>query len=261
MICLTCKKQIPDDSDRCPNCGAEVFHKNQLAKEIGFRRYQRWFFYGLFFLAFVGAIGIILKIYSINSSLLVAMADTQSVLSQKQSDLAKAQSDLAALQRTRDDLVGQNKTISDNLNEQIAAAQKAVSDLTAAQNQADQSKARYDSVMQNVFNAAAAITNADLVKIPFADVAYQGTDRDSDGLPDELEAALGTTASSTDSDGDSYADRAELVAGYDPLVKGAKLPIDQNFANAQKGKLFLQTGGYLWYVGSDAKRYYIGKAE
>jgi hypothetical protein len=264
MICLTCKKQIPDDSDRCPNCGAEVFHKDQVVKEIGFRRFQRWIFYVLFFLVFAGAVGTILKIYSINSKLLIAMADTQSTLSQRQTDLAKARADLDALQKTKDELVSQNKTISENLNAQIATAQKAVTDQAAAQSQADQSKvqlASYNSTLQNIFNAATGITNTDLAKIPFADVTYQGTDTDTDGLPDELEAALGTSATSTDSDGDTYTDRAELISGYDPLINGAKLPIDQTFANAQKGKLFVQTGGYLWYVGSDAKRYFIGKRE
>jgi len=80
-------------------------------------------------------------------------------------------------------------------------------------------------------------------------------------LPDNLEADLGTSATSTDTDGDTYSDRAELVSGHDPLIASASLPIDLNFAAAQKGKLFLDPLGYLWFVGSDAKRYFLGKGE
>lgn len=264
MICLSCKKQIPDDSDRCPNCGAEVFHKNQLVKEIGFRRYQRWIFYGLLILAFAGAVGIVIKIYGINTKLLTAMADTQSSLSQKQADLAKAQADLAALNKTKTDLESQNKTVSDNLTAQIAAAKQTVDAMTALQSQVGQTKSQLDffnSLLPVAAKSAVNITQADLNKIPFADVAYGGTDTDADGLPDNLEAALGTSATSTDTDGDTYSDRAEIVSGFDPLIKGAKLPIDLNFAAKQKGRLFIAPGGYLWFIGADAKRYFLGKEE
>jgi hypothetical protein len=264
MICLSCKQQIPDDSDRCPNCGAEVFHKNQLAKEIGFRRYQRWIFYCLFFLAFAGAIGVVIKIYNINAKLLVAMADTQSSLSQKQADLAKAQADLAALEKTKTDLQSQNKTVSDDLAVQIAAAQKTVADQTAMQGTISQNKLQLDffNSLENIGNKIAApISASDLAKITLADVAYGGQDSDSDGLPDALEAALGTSATSSDTDADGFSDRAELVSGFDPLIKGAKLPIDPVFAAKQKGKLFIQSGQYLWFIGSDAKKYFLGKAE
>ncbi len=264
MICLSCKQQIPDDSERCPNCGAEVFPKNQLIKEIGFRRYQRWIFYCLFFLALAGCVGIVIKIYSINTKLLVAMADAQSNLTQRQADLAKAQADLAALQKTAADLQSQNKTVSDNLQTQINAAQIAVAEKSALQNQADQNKSQVDfsnSLLQAAAKIAAPITSADLAKIPFADVAYGGADTDADGLPDNLEAALGTSPTATDTDADGYTDRAELISGFDPLVPGGKLPIDPSFAAAQKGKLFVAPGNYLWYVGSDAKKYFLGKAE
>ncbi|MDD4902229.1 MAG: hypothetical protein PHE24_03755 [Patescibacteria group bacterium] len=264
MICLSCKQQIPDDSERCPNCGAEVFPKDQLVKEIGFRRYQRWIFYCLFILAFAGAVGIVIKIYSINTKLLTAMADTQSSLSQRQTDLAKAQADLAGLQKTRDDLIAQNKKVSDDLTAQIAAAKKTLDEKTALQSKVDQNKSQLDfsdSLLRSAAKIASPITPADLDKIPLADIAYGGIDADADGLPDNLEAALGTSATSTDTDADGYADRAEIIAGFDPLVAGGKLPIDLNFAGAQKGKILLDPSGYLWYVGSDAKRYFLGKTE
>jgi hypothetical protein len=264
MICLSCKQQIPDDSDKCPNCGAAVVHKEQLAKEISFRRYQRWVFYSLFILAFIGSIGIIIKIYSLNTKLLTAMADVNNGLSQKQVDLAKAQTDLADLQKVKNDLEGQNIKISDSLAAQIAAAQKSVDEKTALQNQVIQGKNQLDffnSLVQAAGKIAVPISENDLNRIPFANIAYAGIDTDGDGLPDNLETAIGTSATSTDTDGDSYSDRAEIISGFNPLLAGAKLPIDLNFASAQKGKMFIDPLGYLWYVGSDAKRYFLGKSQ
>lgn len=54
-------------------------------------------------------------------------------------------------------------------------------------------------------------------------------DSDSDGLIDEEEALLGTSATSTDSDGDKYSDLAELVKGYDP-AGSKKLADNPNLA-------------------------------
>lgn len=45
-------------------------------------------------------------------------------------------------------------------------------------------------------------------------------DSDSDGLFDDEEVLLGTSATSTDSDGDKYGDLAELGSGYDPAGPG-----------------------------------------
>lgn len=264
MICLNCKKQIPDDSDRCPHCGVEVFHKNQLAREIGFRRYQRWIFYGLFTLAFVGMIGIVVKVYNLNTKLLSEISNVQVSVSQKDTELNKAKKDLADLLKTKADLEKQNKKVSDDLQAQITAAQDAVDEKTALQNRFDQTNVKLSGLgatLRNIAKVASVINKADLNRIPFADVAYEGTDSDNDGLTDGLEEALGTNASSTDSDSDTYADLTETIGGFDPTIAGGKFPIDNAFAAQQKGKIFKQEGGYLWYVGSDAKRYFLGKAE
>jgi hypothetical protein len=264
MICLNCKKQIPDDSDRCPHCGVEVFHKNQLAREIGFRRYQRWIFYGLFTLAFIGMVGIVVKVYNLNTKLLLEISNVQGSVSQKDAELVKAKNDLADLLKTKADLEAQNKKVSNDLKEQITAAEDAVAEKIALQSRVDQTSVKLSGLgatLQNIAKVASAITQADLNRIPFADVAYAGADSDNDGLADELEAALGTNASSTDSDGDTYADLTELIGGFDPAVAGGKFAIDKAFAAVQKGRIFKQDGGYLWYVGADAKRYFLGKAE
>lgn len=48
-------------------------------------------------------------------------------------------------------------------------------------------------------------------------------DADSDGLTDKEESLLGTDAHQADTDGDTYADKSEIMAGYSPLAAAAKL--------------------------------------
>lgn len=105
------------------------------------------------------------------------------------------------------------------------------------------------------------ISNDNLSKIPIGlDNRFKLKDSDGDLLPDGLETAIGTDPYNSDSDGDSYLDGEELRANYNPLG-GGSLKYDQNFANKQKGKIFLQveSHGEAWYVNpADSKRYYLG---
>ncbi len=105
------------------------------------------------------------------------------------------------------------------------------------------------------------ITNENLEKIPLGLREYTGTDSDSDGLPDALEQALGTDPNKTDTDGDTYDDRAELLAIYNPKGTGM-MPYNAQFAKQHKGKIFLQveSKGEAWWVNpSDEKRYFLGR--
>lgn len=61
-------------------------------------------------------------------------------------------------------------------------------------------------------------------------------DSDSDGLIDEEEALLGTSAASNDSDGDKYSDSAELSQGYDPA--GSKKIADNPNLTVYSNKTF-----------------------
>ncbi|MDD3711761.1 MAG: L,D-transpeptidase [Patescibacteria group bacterium] len=105
------------------------------------------------------------------------------------------------------------------------------------------------------------ISNSDLQKIPIAinDKLIE-IDSDNDGLDDDLERAIGTDPYNSDSDGDSYNDKIEILNHFNPLGKG-RLAIDKNFSSSLSGEILLQaeSQGQAWYVSPlDNLRYYIG---
>jgi len=105
------------------------------------------------------------------------------------------------------------------------------------------------------------ITNSNLYKIPVGIITEGYQDADNDSLPDYLEDALGLNKNSPDTDKDGYNDNIELANGYSPWDSG-KQPIDNNFAKAQAGKIFLQVekNGEAWYINpDDNKRYFLGR--
>lgn len=106
------------------------------------------------------------------------------------------------------------------------------------------------------------ISNIDLEKIPLGLINSGGVDTDKDGLPDNLETAIGTDINKVDSDGDGYSDKNEIENNFSPLAKNKKLPINFSFSKAQSGKILIQTQGRgeAWYVNpADNKRYFLGK--
>ena len=110
-------------------------------------------------------------------------------------------------------------------------------------------------------NLGVGIANNDLKKIPVGLIAYDDQDDDNDGLPNRLEAALGTDPEKTDTDNDGYADKNEIENNYNPLGTSS-LGIDSDFAADNSGGIFLQTQnhGEAWYINpTDKKRYYLGR--
>lgn len=124
---------------------------------------------------------------------------------------------------------------------------------------------RPDDAFRVMREQGVGISNVDLKKIPIGLNGLEGDDSDSDGLPDIFEDAIGTDKHSADTDGDDYSDKDEIEYGYDPLSRaGLKLPIDLNFSEKQKGKIFLQVenSGEAWYVNpEDGKRYFLGRPD
>ncbi len=269
MICLNCKKQIPDNSAKCPFCGAEVNFERQVVHEVRFRRIQRWIFYAILILIFLGMIGIIVKIYDSNSKLVNDIATTQNELDQRKSELAQAQTDLNSKDSALEQASSQLAQAKNDLEKKTEDYQQILN----AKANTDQSLANYKtffaSTDANIYNAivklGVPVTNADLEKIPVADYNLNvGKDSDNDGLSDEVEAALGTNPNKADTDGDGYGDKAEILSGYDPLAKDKKLPINTAYANKMKGKILLQveSHGEAWYVNpADGKRYFLGLPE
>ena len=259
MICLNCKKQIPDDAPNCPNCGAPVIHEIQLGQELKMRRWQRWFFYGVFIILFLSAVGFAVKVYADNTALLKASTDLKTSLSQAQTNLTGKDAQLTELQANLSQAQNQ-------LNQQIAEAQTISLQKEALLKDYDKFQAVLSAVNANTFNMliqmGVPVSFGDLAKIQVADYNLSsGTDTDGDGLSDLAEEAMGTNKNNRDTDGDTYEDKAEILNGYDPLNKN-KYPLDARYANSQKGKILISVNGNseAWYVNpKDGKRYFLGR--
>ena len=114
------------------------------------------------------------------------------------------------------------------------------------------------------------ITNQDLEKIPINmdeqdgwgyNIDFGKEDNDNDGLYNSFEDAIGTDKNNTDSDGDGYGDKNEIVSGYNPMGPD-QFYINQDYANNLKGKILLQVenNGEAWYVNPrDGERHFLGR--
>jgi hypothetical protein len=287
MICLNCRKQIPDDANGCPFCGKEVFPAEQLPKEIGFRRYQRWFFYLIIILAFVGMIGVIVKIYGENSKNIAAITKSMSDLSAakekidaaqkslneknaelagKTGELEKVMADLVAKEKEQSEMSAELKAERDKLASSTAQFKTVLDEKVALSKNLEKCQLDIGETNGNIYSLiiklGQGITNKDLAKIPVADANLGGEpDTDKDGLSDDVEAALGSDAKKADTDGDGFNDKVELLKGFNYLGAGS-LGLDAAFAAKQKGRILLQVQahGEAWYINPEnTKKYFLGK--
>jgi len=121
-----------------------------------------------------------------------------------------------------------------------------------------------DSAYQLLREKGLGITNINLMKIPIGlEPRIVAADSDGDGLPDNLEEAIGTDSSDTDTDHDGFTDGQEVQSGYNPLGNG-RSSSDVRLVVRLKGRVLLQTEsrGQAWYVNpADGKRYYLANGE
>ncbi len=288
MRCPNCQKTILDNIKKCPYCGHDVTqklnvtdmfenpvnpmgtmptagaippaeHHEAVRTEVKKRHWQRWFFYFLFILIFLGVVGLMVKMSSDNDKLILAMNQTTKDLASRDEELAKKNEAIKQADQAR-------QQAQDELNQKAEQYKKDVEAQSGAVKDLEQCKLELTSSDANIYNLiltlGTGIAKKDLEKIVVADANIStGVDTDQDGLSDELEMAIGTDKDKTDTDGDTFGDRDELLRNFDPLAAGRSMPIDQGFADKQKGRLVIAVEGNkeAWYINpGDGKRYFLG---
>ena len=244
-----------------------------VSKDVKMRRQQRWVFYAVFVLIFLAGLILVLKVYSDNTQLVANVENLNTTLSQRNRDLDQLRQDLAQSNQSAEanatSLEQVKQQLATNLNDLQAAVAKNKeyeAQLSNQGSQAGEAQLTLERAKANTLNLILTLglelSAKDINRLPVANIAVAGMDTDKDGLPDDMETALGTDPLKADTDNDGYNDREEVIGGFNPLGQGL-LPIDVKFAEKYKGKIVLNRRGqvfYAWYVAQDAKRYYLGSS-
>lgn len=273
MVCSSCGQEVADTLPSCPHCGkiftsrpqddsaptrpAEIVtmpamppmsrmsehvnsEKLEVHQAVKQRRKQRWFFYVVIIVLFLGAVGLLVKTYNDNTALINQINGVNTELKQSKLSLTQSQQQLDAASTT------------------LSAAQTELATKAGELEKITGVKANLVNV---ILQTGLKMDKDDLKKIPYAKATVPGPDADADGLADEVEAALGTDKALADTDNDGYTDLDELLRGYNPLGTG-NLGLNSDFANKYKGRLILQEKDFTsaWYVGYNGERYYLGSS-
>jgi hypothetical protein len=296
MICPGCGREIADNAISCQYCGKLFVSQrarpeelpaheqvsqlsNQLGqqematqKAVGFRRKQRWFFYGVLIVLFLSALALVINVYNSNSRALADLANVQVRYASKEQQVQELQKQLDDLGVSLND---KNLSVVD-YQDKLLKATKSLTEVTERNkkleeevNTAKQSAEELESglkvnkaVMNNLLTRLAwPMTQVELAKIPVALANANAEDTDKDGLPDELERVLGTDVLKMDSDNDGFDDKAELEGGFNP--NGAGKVVAEPAVNYKNRILVVKNGvvNYIWYVAENGKRYYLGSNE
>lgn len=247
--------------------------KPEVSRDVKMRRYQRWFFYVVIVGLFLGALGLILKVYSDNNNLSTSVASLSVQVKQRDKNLEEVRAELAARNQAAEITSTNLEQMKQQLEQNMKDLEEAVSKSRAtesslattseaiAQDQLILERAKANT-LNLVLSLGAELSGKDITRIKIADVAVAGMDTDKDGLPDEMEQGLGADPLKADTDGDNYSDREEAVGGFNPTGKGL-WPLDNKFAANYKGRIVLNKQGevfYAWYVAQDGQRYYMGNS-
>ena len=200
MLCPQCKKQIADTSAECQFCSFKIDHKAQLPKEISMRRYQRWFFYGLISLLFIGMVLTIAKIYSVNADLMDKMNIVQDDLTRKvqelstaedklastggkigelEQNLVEAQNNLATKVESYKEVLFEKGKLEEKYNNELNLKDNITKDISECESKLDQTDAM---VYAMIVSLGTGISNDNLMKISVAEANFAGQDSDGDGL-------------------------------------------------------------------------------
>lgn len=296
MICPDCGREIADNSISCQYCGKVFVSQraraedlpvreqiNQLSNQlthqeaatgraIDWRRKQRWFFYAVLVLMFVGALVLIINIYNSNSKAMADLANIQVRYASKEKQLEELQKQLQDLGVSLND-----KSLSAaDYQDKLLKATKSLTEVTERNKQledgltaekalvglAQTESAQLKMLAANLLSRLSVkLDQSELVKIPIALSEATMPDTDKDSLPDELEQVIGTDSLKMDTDNDGFDDKAELESGFNPTGTGkwSSQPADN-----YKNQILSVTNGvvnYLWYVASNGKRYYLGASD
>ena len=265
MICLNCKKQIPDDSLSCPFCKNEVNYERQILNEIKFRRYQRYAFYFIISLVFLGMVGVIYRIYSANTELIKNLTVVKVDLEKKKAALSELEGGVKKETEEKNIEIEKKTEELKRTMEEKAAAIGLLEKEKDGRVQAEKSNlllsASNAAMFKTIVKLGEGVANKELYKFPVAGLnVNNGKDTDSDGLSDDFEAAIRTDINKEDTDGDGFGDKNEILGGFNPLGKG-KQAINMELARKLSGKILLQVENYgeAWYIGFDGKRYFLGR--
>lgn len=307
MVCSQCGREIADGSLSCPFCGkifvtqraradsltgVEARPENAKApnmkqaisdssdirvnQAVKYRRYQRWFFYALISLMFIGGVAYLVKISNDNAALVanMDMVNTKLVASQKEAMDFKANLNnskilLSTSNASMEDLRTSLTKTNASLSQAMGDNQKLTSDIKNSKESLDKASADLlatNAILKNMLLLTGVnMSIGDLNKIPVAVsslIGLAGMDTDKDSLIDDVEQAIGTDPLKVDTNANTYNDADELKQDYNPAGKG-KMPIDKAFATKYKGKFLLQkfgTGFFAWFVSGDGQRYFLGDA-
>lgn len=258
MICLDCKKQMPDDSSKCPHCGTEVFHKHQIKKEISLRRWQRWIFYGIIIIIILIMVGIIVKITNSNSKLLLEVTNIQKITQEKITELEDVSSKTYQLESLKNVLEAEKSQLNDDLTEKEEELKEKLEEIEKQIDQKLIAQGVIDRIKE--ITAKNVVSTSTINKIKLADIIYTGTDSDKDGIIDDLEDVIGTDKNKADTDDDGYSDRSELMDGYNPIGDG-DFGTEEGAGEQYKGKLItvqVGTSTQSWYIGLEGHKYFLG---
>ena len=228
---------------------------------IGWRRKQRWIFYGIFILLFLGALFLIIKVYNDNSKLLANVNDINLSLQERQADLERVRQNLSTQEQQLEVADASLEQVQTELQQKINDLQTAVTNNDELQAEIKALNNKLTAAEANVVNlillSAVKTSQAEMDQVALADVAPDGQDSDGDGLADALEIVLTTDPNKTDTDDDGYNDQDELIGGFDPLGSG-KLALDNSVADKYQEKIVLQDDQVAWYVAANGKKYFLG---